>query len=391
MSKFFEIDPSNDPASIETEINEALASRFEGWFAPDGSLTEWQIKVKSRLVSLTRGLAAEGRVALLKQFGEKIAGVPPIQAAPATATSTWILADGLGHTIQAGTKVTIAVPNDGKPQGFEVVSDVVVPPGSEASEAGAVTLRAVIPGTQANGLTADPQLSNAIGFIEAITLEGVTAGGVDEEDEDAYLDRLVEGLQTLSLSLIIEDDFAKDARSVAGIARCLCIGGYNPETKTEGNPLVVCDFPLDAAGQNVSAEKMAELVARQQAKVPSGVKVFGENPTRTKVGAKTEVAALPGFEPAAVQAAVEARLREYLSPARWGTGGLQGDPPAGLWQNATHVYYFELVSEIDRVPGVDRVISLETKKGAGAFAKVDIALDGPAPLAEPGTIEVSVE
>jgi len=390
VSIFEDIDPQNDPATIEREINEALEARFEGWFAPDGSLTEWQIKVWARLISITRGMAAEMRAAFLKGFGEKVAGVPPIQAAPATVTSTWTLSDTLGHTIKAGTKVTIAVPNDGQPAGFEVVSDVVVPPGSSVTGAGAVTLRAVIAGTQANGLTAAPAPSDAYNYIQSIALVGVTSGGVDEEDEDDYLDRLVEELQLISLSLITEEDFAKDARSLAGIERCLCIGGYDPVAKTEGNPLVVCDFPVDAAGQDVSAERMAELVGRQQAKVPSGVLVYGENPTRTKIDVKVEVSALAGFDPVAVKAAVESRLGEYLSPATWGTGGQHGNPPAGFWRNATHLYFYELISEVDRVPGVDRVILLESRKhGAGSYAKSDIELPGPAPLAEVGTLEVT--
>jgi hypothetical protein len=334
-------------------------------------------------------MAAETRAAMFKRFGEKIADVSPIEAAPATAQSTWTLSDTAGHPIKAGTKVTIAVPNDGQPQGFEVVADVVVAPGSAVTGAGAVTLRAVIAGVAGNGLTADPIPSDAFNYIESVELVGATANGVDAEDEDAYLDRLTEDLELLSLSLIVEDDFAKDARSVAGIARCLCIGGYNPETATFGNPLVVCDFPVDAAGVDLSAERHEELVARQQAKVPSGVEVFSANPTRTKVDAKTQVAVVAGFETAAVLAAVEARLAEIFSPAKWGTQGLQGEAPPGLWENATHVYFYKLVGEIERIPGVDRVVSLEIAKHGSGLAKADIELLGPAPLAEPGTLEVS--
>lgn len=389
MSVYTDIDPQNDPATIEREMTEAFEERFEGWFPPSASLIGLQTKVTARLHSITRGMGAESRAAMFKRFGEKVAGIPPVEAAPATVLSTWTLSDTAGHTIKAGTKATIAAPNDAQPRGFEVVSDVVVAPGSSVTGVGAVTLRAVIAGAAGNGLTADPIPSDSFNYIESVELVGATSGGVDEEDEDAYLDRLTEDLQLLSLSLIVEDDFAKDARSIPGVARCLCIGGYNPEDETFDNPLVVCDFPVDEDGADLSAERHEELVGRQQAKVPSGVEVFSANPTRTKVGVKTVVGVAPGFEPAAVIAAVEARLAEYLSPAKWGTQVRQGEAPAGLWENATHVYYFELVSEIDRVPGVDRVISLETKKGAGAFAKVDIELAGPAPLAEPGTFEVS--
>ena len=142
----------------------------------------------------------------------------------------------------------------------------------------------------ANGLTeeASPVSTNTI-FVDSIALVGATSGGVDEEDEDAYLDRLTEALQLLSFSLITAPDFEKDARAVAGIERALCLPGYNPADGTTNNALMLCMFPLDAAGAASSAPKREELQARQQAKVPSGVLVKTDSPTITTVDVWSQI------------------------------------------------------------------------------------------------------
>jgi hypothetical protein len=378
----------NDPSTLEQGVIEEIEAAFEEWEPAAGNLDSWLIKAFARIASTVRDQAAVTSAALFKKFGETIVSVPPILAAPATATSTWVLVDNSGYTIPAGTEVSIAGSGD-ESFAFRVVADVTVEPGKTETEEGEVVLEAIEPGEAANGLTAAPDPISAISFVESVALVGATSGGVDEEDEDAYLERLTEALQLLSLSLIVQRDFEIDARAIAGIARALCIPGYNAE-KAKEEPLAVTVIPVDENGAKLSAPVKEELQERQEAKVPSGVLNFVADPTYTKIDVETKVTALPGFDPEAVKAAVEARLAEYLNPANWGLPTF-GDTSSTGWVNQTTVYLNELISEVDRVQGVGRVVSLKLAKGGGSKEAKDVALEGIAPLTEAGTLTVTAE
>lgn len=356
-----------DAATIEQQVTEDLESKFEGWSPARGSLAAWLIKANARIKSIILGQAGTITRAAYKKLGETIAKAPPILAAPASVTSTWVFTDTEGHMIENGTEVEIAISGD-ETAGFRVVGDVEVPPGESSTAVGGVVLQAIEPGAARNGLSADPVLISALSLpIDSISLEGVTSGGVDEEDEDAYLDRLTEKLQTLSLSLILPRDFEINARDIAGVAFALCVPAYNYETKSE-EPLAVTVIGRDAAGASLSAPVKEELQESQEAQLLSGVKYFVGDPTHTKVDVFASATALAGFEPAAVEAAVDAQLAEYLASANWGLSSTG-------WVNRTTVYFNELIAEVDRVTGVDRVVSLLLGGGSGKAFTVASSTD----------------
>jgi uncharacterized phage protein gp47/JayE len=388
MSNFIDAVLDNEADLLEQSVLEEIEAQFEDWEAAPGNLETWLIKAFARISSTVREQAAETSAAAFKKFGETIANVPPIFPAPATVASTWTMIDNAGYEIPAGTQVAIPI-NGEESAGFEVAEAVTVEAGKTATEAGEVVLQAIEPGEAGNGLSEAPELIDTLAFVESIALTGVSSGGVDEEDEDAYLDRLTEELQLLSLSLIVPRDFETDARAVAGVARALCIPGYDAEEETEENPLTLTVFPVDENGAALSSGVKEELQERQAAKVPSGVVNFVADPTFTAIDVTTEIVVLPGFDPEATIAAVKARLASYLSPANWGVPGIGDVSTSTGWVNATKVYLFELSSEIDRVPGVDRVISVKLAEAEGELKAEDVTLKGPAPLAEPGTIVVS--
>jgi hypothetical protein len=388
-TNFVEVLTDNSASSLEVEAFERIEAQFEEWTPAEGNLDVWIIKAFARLSSIVRGQAAELSAAAFKKFGESIANVPPILASPASVGSTWTMVDTAGYTIAAGTKLNIASSGESV-VAFEVIEDVVIAPGSSETAEGGVVLRAVIPGVGGNGLSADPTASDSTATTSAatsITLTGVTSGGVDEETEDAYLDRLTEELQLLSLSLIVPDDFSKDARSVAGIWRALTLGGY--ENETAEKPLCVTVFPVDVNGAALSTPKKEELQARQQAKVPSGALVFVRDTKYTKVDVSAEVVCIKGFEPSAVKAAVEGLLASLLAPANWGLPP-QGDRLSNGWLNSTIVYVNDLIAEIDRLNGVQRVTSVKIRKHAvGSLEAKDLTLEGVVPLTEAGDFTVT--
>jgi hypothetical protein len=390
VSNFVEAVVENDALTLEQEVIELLEARFGTWEPAEAALSTWIIKAFTRIASTTREQAAAISKEAFKRFGETLVNVPPIQASAATVASTWTMIDDAGYTIPEGTLVTIAASGE-EVFAFRTVEAVTVPAGATATAPGAVMLRCVEPGQDGNGLIADPQLSDNLAFIASIALAGVSAGGEDAESEDAYLDRLKERLQLLSLSLIVPRDFEIDARSHPGIARALCLPAYNAETETANVPLCYTVVPLDLAGHAPSALTREELRLSQAAKVPSGVDNFVGLPTHTAIDLLAEVVVAAGFDPAAVLAAVELRLAAYLDPANWGLPVGYGDPGnSSGWVNTDTVYRNELIAEVSNVGGVDRVVTLKlAKAGAELKASESIALPGIAPLTEPGSIEVS--
>jgi hypothetical protein len=373
-----------DAATLERQRNEALESRFEGWSPAEGGFFTWLNKPTSRIDAMLIAQLGLTLTAMFKRFGESIIGVPPILAAPASVESTWAMADDAGYTVPAGTQVTIAATGE-TTVGFKTAADVVVAPGSTAAS---VTLVAIEAGTAGNELSADPVLRDALAFVDMIALDGVTANGVDEETEDAYLARLVKRLRTLSLSLIVGEDFEIDALDFAPVYLAKCLEAYDADAE-EAKALHVSLWTVDLAGQDLSAPNKAALKERQQAKVPSGVTVHTADPTRTPIKVKAKVAVKPGFDPSAVTTAAAARLTAYLDPAIWPLADF-GDPGSGGgWVNRTVVRRFELVSTLDQVGGVDYVDSLELGKEGSAFGTADVELPGPVAVTEPGSIEMS--
>lgn len=376
---------SIDVSSLKQEYVELLQARFPGWEPSAGDLLTWISEGSARIAADVFEQMTQLEQAAFKRYGEAIAGVPPVQAAPATVQSVWTMVDELGHEIEAGTQVGIPGA-EGTPEGFETVGDVVVPPGSTKAT---ILLQAIEPGEAGNGLSGTPQLETALSFVESptgIELEGVTAGGVDEEEEAAYLNRLVETLRLLSISLILPENFEVDARSYAGIARAKCIRTYNAETKEEGVPLCQTVFPIGPDGEPVSETIKAALLAGQKEKLISGVLHFVADADYTQVDVTASFKVEAGFDPETITAAVKARLEEYLSPQTW---GLPSNGEGSGWINRTSVYRNELISLVDRVGGVDRVVNVElAKHGSELGTAEELALTGVAPLTKPGTLEV---
>lgn len=374
-----------DAGSLEEWMYEELEARFEGWRPAEGHPLTWASKAFARIGALLYGQFGLSLTAMFKRFGESLIGVPPITAAPAVADSTWTVseASAVPRTIPAGTQVKIPGPDE-KPLGFRTLAAVTV--AAEATSA-TVALVAIDPGAQGNELSGSVTLSDSLSWIESIELDAPTANGVDEEDEDAYLARLVETLQMLSLSLIVGRDFEIDARGVAGVARVKCIEAWDADAGEEA-ALHVTDYAIDSDGANLSAGKKEELQARQQAKVPSGVTVHVADPSRATIKVKTKVAVRSGFDPEATLAAVQARLEELLDPANWATPDFGDALIGGGLLSRLVVRRLELVSEVDRVGGVDYVANLELAKGEAALSTADVELEGQVALTEPGAITV---
>jgi hypothetical protein len=175
-----------------------------------------------------RDLASDVPDSIFGFFGSSLMAIPPIDAVPASADTTWHTLDTLGHTIPLGTYVGIRN-TAGDLIAFQTVADVIIAPGDNVTATGGVSIRAVDGGIGGNGLSNVPELIDVLDWVTTIDISAPTGGGVDAETNDDYLNRLTKRLQLLSQVPIIPSDFALAAGEAdPGVFRAIGIDGYNP-------------------------------------------------------------------------------------------------------------------------------------------------------------------
>jgi len=218
------------PEEILADAYDYIKSRSPSWNANDGNLDVWILQAIASEASDLRELARDVPDDIFRYFGTLV-GLPPIEAVSATVNSTWAVNGTAGYTIPAGTYVTIR-DTLGSDIPFQTVTDIIIPVGSSATAAGAVTLSAVEPGTDASGIGGNgvqATLLDTLAFVTSVTLTGATAGGVDAETVSEYNDRLATRLQLLSSRPILPRDFSIMAQDITGVFRALAIDGYSPQ------------------------------------------------------------------------------------------------------------------------------------------------------------------
>lgn len=287
--------------------------------------------------------------------------------AQATATATLTLGDALGHTIPAGTRMTVTVA--GVDEQLVVASDVVVPVGSSTA---AAPLRAALIGTATNGVPAGTRLTivDQVPYLDAAVLATAVTGGADPESDAELATRGFARTRRLTDALVLPEHFRVAALDVAGVARAQVYPRTDPGSPgatTLGHVTVAVVGP---AGALLSAEVKANLATTLAAKATAGTVVHVIDPTITTVDVALTVQALLGYSQAQVSGTTAAALAAYLTPDAWPWSGT--------------VYRNQLIAVADGALGVDRVVSITTPSS-------DQALSGLAPLAKLGTVTVTVQ
>ena len=214
---------------VLTNAISSIQAQFPGYVAAEGNLDTAILEAWATEASQLRTLASGVPDSIFRWFGATMVGIPPIDATPASVATTWTLTDTNGHTIPAGTQVSIPVDADTSYL-FETVADITVPVGSTTTAAGEVIIVAVEDGAAASNLGGAGTyvtLEDPLTFVSTIQQTGPTSGGADAEDDTTYFGRLREELTLLSPRLIIPNDFAVAARSL-GAWRALAVDLYNP-------------------------------------------------------------------------------------------------------------------------------------------------------------------
>jgi Baseplate J-like protein len=377
-------------AVLKAELYAAMEAAFPGWHPYDTNPEKRLIDaLVDRLAVPLAQLISDVPDQVLEKFGQQVAAVPLIEASKATAESTWKFTTEGGVTIRAGTQVNLPTSAD-EAEGFVVVADVEVPAGKTETEAGEVLLEAIDAGSQANELSADPELVDSLRFFDSITIVGESAGGVDEEEPLEYLARLTETLQIQAPRPIKARDVAILLRSIASVQRVRVLDNFNHETEEDEEEKTLSAYPIDAAGEPVSKATRDACKALLEEKREANFIFFVEEPTYTVFDAKYEVVPREGYSQEAADDAVAEAITAFFDPATWGVDPNASEQTPTTWADDDTVRYQDLVTVVNNVPAVEHYTSLKFGKAGGALGVADVVMEGPAALPEAGAISVGV-
>jgi len=370
-----------DPVDLAEEAYAYLEEQIPGWSAQPGNLDALLVESEAQIAGELRDMAVLVPDSIFEFFGETVLDIPPYEATEATGTTTWQAIDTLGYTVDAGTLVGVSPPASVDTYAFEVVDAFTFTPGTDTVSG--VTIRALEAGAEASGLSGDVELLDPLVFVNHVTLDAPTAGGVDAEETDAYLSRLSDLLTLLSPRPILPQDFAMLVqRSIPEIARATAIDLYKADTQQANQPRCVTVVVVDENGNALSAAVKNEADALLQANREVNFLAYVIDPTYTVIDVRADVSCFPMYDPAQVCPMVVEALAAYLSPATWGQP-TYGDPSGRTWNNQTTVRYLELTQVVNEVEGVDYVKTLTFGKEGTTLGTADYVMTGVAPLPRP--------
>lgn len=358
----FDRDPSE---LVERAVLDAVA-KLPGW-APREALTEMvliegqALLVAELVYAINRlpGAVAEGIL--------RLQGLPRDQGAGPLATVLVTFSDNLDRTITAGTRLLLQLPDN--PITFTVSTDTTA---TGSFTAIAVPVSSAQRTSIANGTPSGTRLllMDQNFYIDAIELDSAVVSGRDPEDTPTWLSRAVQRLSRLVDTLVLPDHFTAAALEEPGVARATTVNLWNSAGMGApgDDPGHVTVAVLGPGGVALSGGAKTALYDRLRPMTADHLELHVIDAVVTAVNVTTLVDRDPNFTQAEVEASVAAALGAYLSPDSW--------PWAGT------VYVNELISLIDQVTGVRRVVSV-------TVPATDFALSGYAPLAQAGTLSVS--
>lgn len=358
-----------DTEELVSDAIDYMADQVEDYQPASANLDIVLLEAVAGMAGEIADLQAEIPQSIFRYFGRSLAGVPMTEAAPAVGQSTWTLSDADGHTIEAGWYV-----EHSSGQTFEVVEDVAVPQGQTTTQTGQVRLVAVDAGTEANGLTGSVDQAEAIAWIESVTLVGETTGGVDEEDEIGYLERLSEELQIATPTPILPHEFVVLALRDDAAGRATAIDLYDADEDETNVERCVTVVVTDHAGDELDGQILDRIRESLEGMREVNFKVFVVSPTYTNVSVYFEVATLPGWEDAAVLSSCYAALEEFISPATWGNRDF-AQYSEDRWINTPVLRINDVIWRLRDTPGVAYVGTVRLNDSAA-----DLAMTGVAPL-----------
>jgi uncharacterized phage protein gp47/JayE len=360
-----------DPAALVDRALLDAGTKLPGWVPREGNtevaLIEAMALEVAELVFAVNRLPGAVIEILMRLFG-----ITKGLGAPAQATVTFSLSDSLGHEVPAGTQLRLVRGGTLPPVDFTTDAATVAAPGSAVTNPVGVT--AAVNTEAVNGTASGTalQVLSSVSFVDSCVLASTVGGGADPETEDDWRNRGVQQFARLVSTLVLPDHFTAEALLWPGVFRAATIDNWDPTLSggaggTSTGHVTVAVY--GEGGAPLSTGAKGDLEADLQSKAQVNLAVHVVDPTINTVNVTVTVHQLAGFTSTQVHDNVAAAIDTYLSSDTW--------PWAGT------VRINELIALVDGAAGVDWVVSVTVPAS-------DVALTGAAPLAEAGTVTVTV-
>jgi hypothetical protein len=322
----------------------------------------------ARMAVLILVLAGQVPKAIFKQFLITILSIPINQATVASSTVTIHASATQGGTLEAGAQIVI----DGV--GFVTTADTTVAAAGSTS----VPVQAVLAGTAGSGLSGvSVQLSApSVTWVETVTLDAPTTGGVDGETDDEFVNRGADEIPTLSPKMIHVDDVAPILRGDPEVHRVLVLKGFVPPSTT-GVAGAVTVAPMNATGGSISSPGKTRVETTIEAGRILQLDAHVIDPTPNAIDVAFTAKCDADQDPVVVAAAAEQAILEFLSPLGWGIPS--GGQPTE-WVNEPTVVRNDLFGVLYNVPGIRHVSALTLALHGNTKATADLTMTGAAPV-----------
>lgn len=395
MAEYIELPLTADATALSDLGKDYMADQIAGWVARPGNVESILLEANGQMGAEVVDQAAQIPPLVFAYFGQSLLGIPIREAIPAKGNATFAFDVGYVGNVPEGTMVSFPNPDTNSyvfVTDDEVRSDGVLTVGVTALEAGA----------EGNGSTGAGDVIDAVDGIASVAMTTVASGGVAEETEDEYLDRLADALTILAPRPILPRDFATMARQVPGVGRAVAIDLLQPAPSAGGvgqprgpepngaSPVERC-VTVSITAEDGTAPTMA-LMQQVWALLDANREVnfleYVIPPTYTSIDVQATVVPYAGYLPAEVKQAAEDMLRTWLDPSTFGSETV-GEETSWSTDNKARLY--EAVDYLNRAGGVYYVESVQLRKhGDAAWSNVDIALTGAAPLPLAGDLNVTI-
>lgn len=221
----------SDGNALALDAHAYLADRWPTYRPSPADFDSGTIDAHARMIAELRDLAANVPDDIFRRLAV-IAGLPTIDAAPATLTATVTAIDNLGYTLPAGTVFGLRATGDTLYL-FTADDDVTIPPLNTVSDV--FTLTATETGAGPNGLgglavALVPAVDRTLAWIATAQTASTATGGADQELISDYLNRLTRAFRRGAPRVILPGDFTDEALDDPSVARAYSIDRYLPGT-----------------------------------------------------------------------------------------------------------------------------------------------------------------
>ena len=288
----------------------------------------------------------------------------------ATGKATITVIDNSGYVIPKGTRFGYLDRSDQENPflfAFDTDTDLTIP---ALSTSGQVDITGIYSEVYPSLSAGQPiQLITPTAFIQsAVLAEGLQVGSEPETDAQ-YFSRAIAKLNSYSAALALPSQFSQyvletysdvyRAQAYSRVNDFDTISGWTPANG------YLTIYVSKVGGASLTAGAKTAIDAEVSEKAVAGLNILIKDANIVSVPISVSFKVATGYDSGEVKDAVELALDQYIHPDYW------------LW--ADKIYYNEVVSLIDKVPGVDRVVSLSID-GGGAGADFSFVKFGSLPV-----------